>query len=120
MHRIAEPSLIKELMACDWTVEVDSYEKMDWISSKRVDIASYGSSVRNIFSGVFSHSAMVYFHHLKFTTLQSCGNWYSAMLNLLETNLLTFSPKHCTRVVTHLPKSYGKCYLDILSYRHQT
>ena len=47
-------------MACDWTVEVDSYEKMDWISSKRVDIASYGSSVRNIFSGVFLHSAMVF------------------------------------------------------------
>ena len=32
-------------MACDWTVEVDSYEKMDWILGKRVDIASYGSSV---------------------------------------------------------------------------
>ncbi|KAK7813106.1 hypothetical protein CFP56_005749 [Quercus suber] len=46
-------------MACDWTVEVDSYEKMDWISGKRLDIASYRSSVQNIFSGVFLHFAMV-------------------------------------------------------------
>ncbi|KAK7859351.1 hypothetical protein CFP56_006913 [Quercus suber] len=49
--RTASPSLIKELMACDRTVKVDSYEKMDWISGKRSDIASYRSNVRNIFSG---------------------------------------------------------------------
>ena len=67
-------------MACDWTVEVDSYEKMEWISSKRVDIASYGSSVRNIFSGVFLHSAMVFGNpnRLSATSLQCAKHFLGA------------------------------------------
>ena len=61
-------------MAYDRTVEVDSYEKMDWIPSKRSDIALYRSSVQNIFSRVFLHFATIFKNpnRLSVVSLQCC------------------------------------------------